>query len=353
VRNERLRVVAEGARPGTTVNFALQSQPIELGSVISDANGNAALDAMIPAEAITGLHEIVADGSRPDATQLNAFTVIEVAETPDDYDGDGVANLGDNCPFASNADQLDSDGDKLGDACEPPTIGPEIAVSSSQIYEGDVGTRRLPFTVSLSEPSTETVTVSYETADATVDAKRVARAPSDYTYKSGTITFPPGSTTQVLGVPTISDTAIEGNEKFILRLSNPRNAVIGSHGVGVATIRNDDPADFGVQIGIGNIRMAEGISGQQKATVAVTLSHPSRSTITVRFRARDGSAKHGLDYASTSGVLTFAPGTTMRKIGVLTYTDTLLEGSEDFTIEIFDPNGGYIFDGAGSCRLIE
>ena len=37
---------------------------------------------------------------------------------PDD-DGDGVANVSDNCPDDANADQADGDGDAIGDVCDP------------------------------------------------------------------------------------------------------------------------------------------------------------------------------------------------------------------------------------------
>jgi Dockerin type I domain len=39
-----------------------------------------------------------------------------------DTDGDGVASCNDNCPDVSNGDQLDSDGDGIGDVCDVPPI---------------------------------------------------------------------------------------------------------------------------------------------------------------------------------------------------------------------------------------
>ena len=34
-----------------------------------------------------------------------------------DRDGDGVDDRTDNCPLVPNADQVDTDGDRIGDAC--------------------------------------------------------------------------------------------------------------------------------------------------------------------------------------------------------------------------------------------
>jgi probable HAF family extracellular repeat protein len=54
-----------------------------------------------------------------------------------DFDGDGITNVPDNCPLVANPDQMDSDGDGNGDACEaappPPadTTPPTTAVSLS------------------------------------------------------------------------------------------------------------------------------------------------------------------------------------------------------------------------------
>jgi len=44
-------------------------------------------------------------------------TFVDVNET--DVDGDGIKDLNDNCGRVANPDQMDTDGDAVGDACDP------------------------------------------------------------------------------------------------------------------------------------------------------------------------------------------------------------------------------------------
>ncbi|TMA34115.1 MAG: hypothetical protein E6J87_08025, partial [Deltaproteobacteria bacterium] len=57
--------------------------------------------------------------SAPPALADNPRSNYVVAVAPD-ADGDGVPDLVDNCPNASNSAQFDSDLDGPGDACDPP-----------------------------------------------------------------------------------------------------------------------------------------------------------------------------------------------------------------------------------------
>src|SRR5205085_1518794 len=75
-----------------------------------------------------------------------------------------------------------------------------LSVDDVSAAEGDSGTTALTFTVSLSSPSTSTVTVDYATADGT------ATAGSDYTAAAGTLTFAPGQTSQTVTVLVNGDT---------------------------------------------------------------------------------------------------------------------------------------------------
>ena len=67
----------------------------------------------------------------------------------------------------------------------------------------------------MSRASTSAVTVNYATADGS------ATVGSDYTERSGTLTFDPGETSKTVSVPVLDDGHDEGHETFTLTLSNP------------------------------------------------------------------------------------------------------------------------------------
>ncbi len=60
------------------------------------------------------------DTPNADQADSDGDGIGDACSTPDDNDGDGVANADDNCPDTPNDDQADSDGDGIGDACSTP-----------------------------------------------------------------------------------------------------------------------------------------------------------------------------------------------------------------------------------------
>src|SRR5262249_39561321 len=150
-----------------------------------------------------------------------------------------------------------------------PNPTPGVRISDASVTEGNSGTTPATFTVTLSVPSQNTVTLDYATADGT------ATAPADYQAASGTLTFAPGETSKTVTVLVQGATLWEQfNETFKVNLSNLANAPL-LDGVGTGTIVEDDTAPT---VSIGDASVVEGDSGNKTATLTVSLSGPSAFT---------------------------------------------------------------------------
>ena len=148
------------------------------------------------------------------------------------------------------------------------------------------------FAVTLSRASTETVTVDFQTSDGT------AKAGSDYTTKTGTLTFLAGQTTTTVSVSTVDDDAQEETEAFTVALSNPTGATLDDD-TGTGTITDDDEGAGGTPPAL-SIADAAAVEEGGTAEFAVTLSRASTETVTVDFQTSDGTAKAGSRLARTT-----------------------------------------------------
>jgi Ca2+-binding RTX toxin-like protein len=213
-----------------------------------------------------------------------------------------------------------------------PTPQPSITISPATLSqnEGNSGTTAFVFNVTLSNPSTQTVTVNFATTDGT------AEAGTDYTAGTGTLTFNPGITSQQITIQATGDTTDEFNETFTVALSNPSNATLGSTIVSTATLVNDDTVvpQPTVTISPPTLSQEEGNSGTTAFIFNVTLSNPSTQTVTINFATGGGTATIGSDYTANSGTLTFNPGDTSQQITVLVNGDTSSEADETFNVTL-------------------
>ena len=105
-----------------------------------------------------------------------------------------------------------------------------LAIGDAYVYEG---TGLMQFTITLSETSTQPITVSYATADGSAGGK------SDYTPTSGTLTFAAGETVKTISVKIKEDNRVEGTETFQVNLTGAVGAAIADP-LGIGYIYNSD-----------------------------------------------------------------------------------------------------------------
>ncbi|MCI0357786.1 MAG: hypothetical protein L0211_04770 [Planctomycetaceae bacterium] len=207
-----------------------------------------------------------------------------------------------------------------------------LRIGNATVTEGNTGTTAANFTVTLSEASTETVTVAYATGNGD------AFAGSDYQAVSGTLTFAPGETSKTITVQVNGDRLGEPNQKFVVNLSNPTNATI-SDGYSEGTIVDDEP-----RVRISDVTQSEGLKGQKSLfTFTVTLSAAYDEPVTMSYRTVNGTAKSSEDYLSKSGTLTFAPGETTKTITIEVKGDSKKEANETFYLDLFGLSGNALF----------
>ncbi|MBN1219519.1 MAG: PD40 domain-containing protein [Anaerolineae bacterium] len=123
---------------------------------------------------------------------------------------------------------------------------PVLSISDTNTIEGNNGQTKAVFDVTLSLASTQTLTVSYTTADGVATI-----ADNDYIPASGVISFAPGSSRETITVTVNGDTKIESDEAFYVNLTGiggntladkqslSANATIVD-GQGLGIIINDD-----------------------------------------------------------------------------------------------------------------
>ncbi len=111
--------------------------------------------------------------------------------------------------------------------------GPVASVGDVKVREGNRGSKKAKFFVTLSAKSSSTVTVAYTTRAGS------AGAASDFVKTSGTLTFRPNKTKLKVRVPIVGDRVHEPTERFVLQISKPTNARLGRD-LGIGTVQDND-----------------------------------------------------------------------------------------------------------------
>jgi hypothetical protein len=186
---------------------------------------------------------------------------------------------------------------------------PVLSVNDVSLNEGNSGTTAFGFTVSASSNHSENIKAQFGTGDGT------AKAGSDYTAASGTMTQPRFTLSNPIGVNVTGDTGIEPNETFALNLAGPLPAVVGKNGVG--TIVNDDFA-----------KPTVGVAGVRRACTS--------STVHVRFTIKAGGGVKSVKVTLDGKRVTT---TTKSRFTVKVNTKKLRAGRHHLVAIVTDKNG--------------
>lgn len=300
-----------------TVNYATSNGTATAGSDYVSKSGSLTFSA--------------GETSKTVSVTINGDTVQEADETF-------------NVTLSSASGATIGTGTGIGTITNDDAISISISPTTLSTTEGNSGSTNASYTVTLSGTPLNTVTVNYATADGT------ATAGSDYTSKSGTLTFAAGTSTltQTINVPILGDTTVEPNETYTLTLSGATNATI-STATSTGTIVNDDTS-----ISINDVTIQEGPCNTVTANLTVTLAQAVNYAVTVGYSTGGGTATEGTDYVSgDGGSVTIAAGSTTGTISITINPDALVESSETFNVTITNSAGITITDNVGVVTITD
>ncbi len=248
-----------------------------------------------------------------------------------DPDRDG---LGETAVFHLDGGQSDDSVD-LGIQGATPTV----SIGDASVGEGDVGETFLDFTVALSSPASDVVTVIYRSGLDADAATQDALPGADFRSVEYTLVFLPGTVSLPVRVPVWGDLKDEPNETLVVVLDDAylgttELTIAGDTGVG--TILDDDDAPA-VSIADAEVHELDG-SNDVQLVFTVTLSHPSWQTLRFDWRLAqvtnpDGSpafdtATVGVDYVDETGTVRFNEDVVSRTFDVTIRGDDLDEYDE-------------------------
>lgn len=221
---------------------------------------------------------------------------------------------------------------------------PAVRIYDAYVYEGNSGTSELTFYVYLDKNPTTAVTLHYASADVT------ATEGEDYTGVSGDLTFSPGETYKAITVTISGDADFEGNEQFLINITDVENATVND-GQGSYIIYNDDNAVIAY---VGDYYFnPEGDSGTKSLTLYVYLNNLPSKAVTLDYELLNGTAVSESDYVAASGTLTYAVNEYFKAIEITINGDESFEPNEFFRIVLSNPENALVGDGEGIITIYD
>ncbi len=234
-----------------TLGLCLAFDPrIDMGDATAAENvAGGLLSLPVTLSAISG-NTVTVDYSTSDATATAPADYLATSGTVTFAPGESTATID-----VQLIDDLFAEGDEtftvtlanpgngvLGTTVGTGTIDDDefavgVSIADAVVAENAAGAV-VTLDITLSEPSLFTVMVDYATSDGT------ATDPDDYLADSGTVTFLVGEVLKQVQIGIVDDALAEGNEEFLVTLSNTVNSVLVD-GEATTTITDDEASPCG------------------------------------------------------------------------------------------------------------
>ena len=203
-----------------------------------------------------------------------------------------------------------------------------VAALSDTVNEGASVTFRVSSDVTVSED----IGIEYRTIVGT--GPNIARSrDGDYRFVESTAVIPAGSNSVDITIATNQDNLVEGEETFGLRLNevNAGNALLDSNTSAIVTIIDDDAAIPTITItpAISSIAEGSNLSLTLRSDVVVS------EDIAIEYQTQGVVARSANgDYQFRRTTAVISAGTNSSDILIETRQDTLVEGNEDFRVDL-------------------
>lgn len=163
-----------------------------------------------------------------------------------------------------------------------------------------------------------------------------ATSGTDYTALPGSVTFPVGSTEQVITVDVLDDAAYEDNETVIVTLSSITSGpgAIGSPDNASHIITSDDNVSLSI------VKVGDASEPSTNGTFRVSIPEAVDQDISFEFFVTGASTAGGSDYSITASPLTISSGDDNVTITVTPASDLLTESDETVIVQIDNITAG-------------
>ncbi len=206
---------------------------------------------------------------------------------------------------------------------------------------GGVGNTNAVITVLRTNGASGIVSVGYATSDGT------AVAGVKYAATSGVLTYGDGEMSKSFVVPVFNTPTIEPTEFFTVSLANPTGgASLGGLTNATVTIQN---TNIGIVFASATNTFIE---TQPFAVLNVMRYNNTQGTTTVNYSTTNGTAVAGINYAASTGTLTFNSGASQAAILIPLMHDTNVTGDLQFTVGLSSPSSGVQIGTPGMTTVV-